>query len=68
LAKLEILDSESDNIKESVVNSGISESILFPDLEGLARELKNEFGFYSLPEKPEPAVVDTGVPSPPDST
>lgn len=32
-------------IRHSVLNHGISESVVFPDLDGLAREMKREFEF-----------------------
>jgi hypothetical protein len=48
IARLEFKDSKSRLIKEAIIECGITESSLFPDLEGLARELKNEFGFYRL--------------------
>lgn len=39
---------EKDNIEKilkELLNSGITESVVFPDLEGLAKEIKREFGF-----------------------
>jgi hypothetical protein len=32
-------------LRQAVVNHGITESVVFPDLDGLAREMKREFGF-----------------------
>jgi hypothetical protein len=32
-------------LRKSVVNHGITESVVFPDLDGLAREIKREFEF-----------------------
>jgi len=32
-------------IRRSILNQGITESVVFPDLEGLAREIKRTFGF-----------------------
>lgn len=45
IAQIEIDDAECDSIMESLTSGGITESLLFPDLEGLARELKYENGF-----------------------
>jgi len=33
------------NMRRSILNHGITESVVFPDLEGLAKEMKREFGF-----------------------
>ena len=32
-------------MRASVLNNGITESVVFPDLEGLAREIKRDFQF-----------------------
>jgi len=32
-------------LRSSIFNQGITESVVFPDLDGLAREMKREFGF-----------------------
>ena len=32
-------------MRKSLLNHGITESVVFPDLEGLAREIKRVFGF-----------------------
>lgn len=34
-------------MRKSILNHGITESVVFPDLEGLAKEMKREFGFES---------------------
>ena len=44
LVQLRISTSFAEKIKDEIVNAGINEATLFPDLEGLARELKYEFG------------------------
>jgi hypothetical protein len=33
------------NMRKSILSHGITESVVFPDLEGLAKEMKREFGF-----------------------
>lgn len=33
------------NMRRSILSHGITESVVFPDLEGLAKEMKREFGF-----------------------
>jgi hypothetical protein len=33
------------NMRNSILSHGITESVVFPDLEGLAKEMKREFGF-----------------------
>lgn len=41
-----ILPKESlAEMRKSILNHGITESVVFPDLEGLAKEMKREFGF-----------------------
>ena len=35
-------------MRESVLQSGITESVVFPDLEGLSQELRRTFGFEDL--------------------
>lgn len=32
-------------MRKSILSHGITESVVFPDLEGLAKEMKREFGF-----------------------
>jgi hypothetical protein len=32
-------------MRRSILSHGITESVVFPDLEGLAKETKREFGF-----------------------
>lgn len=33
------------NIRKALIDHGITDSVVFPELEGLAREMKREFGF-----------------------
>jgi len=33
------------SMRKSILSHGITESVVFPDLEGLAKEMKREFGF-----------------------
>lgn len=44
LVQLVFSPTSSKKIKKEVIAAGISESTLFPDLEGLARELKDKYG------------------------
>jgi hypothetical protein len=43
LAKLVICTDCAQKIKQELVSAGVKESTLFPDLEGIAREIKDEF-------------------------
>ena len=45
LIKVTILPSRIDPIRTSLLKHGVTESVVFPDLEGLARETKRYFGF-----------------------
>lgn len=45
LVRLEISESAAPKIKNSLINIGITDSTLFPDLEGLAREVRYEYNF-----------------------
>lgn len=45
LVKVELKQSVIRPIRESLLRHGITESVVFPDLEGLAREIKRSFGF-----------------------
>lgn len=45
LACVVIPPSRIGTIRKSLLNQGITESAIFPDLEGLARETKRHFGF-----------------------
>lgn len=45
LAQLRISSKYADRLNSQLAVAGITEATLFPDLEGLARELKEEFGF-----------------------
>jgi len=44
LIKLRVESEFKKNIKDALITSGVTESTLFPDLEGIARELKYEYG------------------------
>jgi hypothetical protein len=46
--KLAKLNISSSDIKNELNYAGISESTLFPDLEGLARELRHKYGMTSF--------------------
>lgn len=45
LTKLVLSESVISPLRKSLLNQGITESVVFPDLEGLAREIKRIFGF-----------------------
>lgn len=45
LIKVTILPSRIPSMRNSLLRHGITESLVFPDLEGLARETKRHFGF-----------------------
>ncbi len=45
LIKVTILPPRIAPMRESLLNQGITESVVFPDLEGLGRETKRHFGF-----------------------
>lgn len=45
LVQLRISDSAAEAIKSELKVAGISEATLFPDLDGLAREMRIEYGF-----------------------
>lgn len=45
IKKIEIPHAKIDEIKKSLFRKGFTESVVFPDLEGLAKELKRGFGF-----------------------
>lgn len=47
LTKFVIKRSSIARMRASLLNHGITESVVFPDLEGLAREIKRVFGFES---------------------
>ncbi|HEV8284325.1 MAG TPA: FRG domain-containing protein [Chitinophagaceae bacterium] len=47
LIKLTIDKSMIQKIKNSIFNHGITESVVFPELDGLAKEIKRIFGFES---------------------
>jgi len=43
LAKFRLHQSKSDIFKDDLITAGITETSVFPDLEGLAREIKREY-------------------------
>lgn len=45
LRKIIVPRSVISKMRKSLLNHGITESVVFPDLEGLAREIKRVFGF-----------------------
>jgi hypothetical protein len=45
LIKVSILAVRIAQMRKSLLNHGMTESVVFPDLEGLARETKRHFGF-----------------------
>ena len=45
LTKIIVPKSLIPALRKSLLNHGITESVVFPDLEGLAREIKRVFGF-----------------------
>jgi hypothetical protein len=45
LTKITVPKSRILPLRKSLLNHGITESVVFPDLEGLAREIKRVFGF-----------------------
>ena len=45
LLKMEIPKSSLKQMRDSIFAIGFTDSVVFPDLEGLARELKRQFGF-----------------------
>lgn len=45
LTKVTVGRSHVADMRRSMLNHGITESVVFPDLEGLAREIKRVFGF-----------------------
>jgi hypothetical protein len=45
LAVLSIAAGNIDSVRTTLLETGITESTIYPDLEGLARETKRVFGF-----------------------
>jgi hypothetical protein len=45
LIRITIKSSVIGSMRKSLLNHGITESVVFPDLEGLALEIKRHFGF-----------------------
>lgn len=48
LVQLRISNSSAQAIRSDLITAGISETTLFPDLDGLARELRYEYGFRDM--------------------
>lgn len=46
LTKVEIPAEHVPSIRDSLIAMGITDSVLYPDLDGLAREIKREFGYW----------------------
>lgn len=45
LVRITIKNAIIDNMRNSLLRHGITESVVYPDLEGLAMEIKRSFGF-----------------------
>lgn len=45
LVRITIKSSNIDSMRKSLLRHGITESVVYPDLEGLALEIKRSFGF-----------------------
>jgi hypothetical protein len=45
LSSIIIDHARINSMRKSLLNQGITESMVFPDLEGLAREIRRQFGF-----------------------
>jgi hypothetical protein len=45
LKKITIKKAQLPDLYEAIMRHGITDSVVFPDLDGLAREIKREFGF-----------------------
>lgn len=45
LSRISIAPTSLESMRTSLLNHGITESVVFPDLDGLARETKRHFGF-----------------------
>ena len=45
LIKVTLTRARLPNLRKSVLNYGVTESVIFPDLEGLAWEIRRTFGF-----------------------
>jgi hypothetical protein len=46
LLKLTIPAGQVINLLKAVTSSGITDSVVYPDMDGLAREIKRFFGFW----------------------
>ena len=62
LALIRVQPDSVESIKDFLVATGIGESTLFPDLEGLAREMKFEYGLYKLPNLGPVDAIQAGRP------
>ena len=45
LEKIEIEHDKVDDLKLSLFRKGFTKSVVFPDLDGLAKEIRRIFGF-----------------------
>lgn len=45
LVKIVIAKGLIPEIRHSILNHGFTEAVIYPDLDGLALEMKREFGF-----------------------
>ncbi len=48
LVKIEIGKDYVEDIRASLFRKGFTESVVFPDLDGLAKEIRREFGFSDM--------------------
>ena len=45
LQKVTVKKEHIPDIRSSLLKKGFTESVVFPDLDGLAKEIRREFGF-----------------------
>jgi hypothetical protein len=45
LIRVDLPHARLPRIRRSILGNGVTESVVFPDLDGLAREIKRDFGF-----------------------
>lgn len=45
LVKIKLSRHKMPKMRTCILRHGITESVVFPDLDGLAREIKRDFGF-----------------------